>query len=142
MSPWLSRSYTAHMALGSVLLYRMTSMREVHHGHDGYPHTTCVSTSQPQDTLNTGMFLDLGKSTVNDISLCKNYGYVCVWGRPREQGRWGGSKTLQKWNLHIHSFLIYLGWCPFVRTYVMHTRFCEKLDLDPWALDPSPLIFS
>ena len=44
MSPWLLRSYTAHMALGSVLLYRMTSMSEVHHGHDAYPHTTgCVS---------------------------------------------------------------------------------------------------
>ena len=50
VSPWLLRSYTAHMALGSVLLYRITSMREVHHGHDAYPHTTgCVSTSQPQD---------------------------------------------------------------------------------------------
>ena len=59
---WLLRSYTAHMALGSVLLYRMTSKRECHHGHDAYPHTTCcVSTSQPQDTLNTGMYLDLVK---------------------------------------------------------------------------------
>ena len=27
------------------------------------------------------------KSTVNDISLCKNYWYVCVWGRPRPWGR-------------------------------------------------------
>ena len=75
------------MALGSVLFYRMTSKRECNHGHDAYPHRTCcVSTSQPQDTLNTGMYLDLGKSTVNDISLCKNYWYVCVWGRPRGQG--------------------------------------------------------
>ena len=80
-------------------------MRECHHGHDAYPHTTCcVSTSQPQDTLNTGMYLDLGKSTVNDISLCKNYQYV--WGRARNRGLGqgvggqggvkGGSKTLQK----------------------------------------------
>ena len=35
-----------------------------------------------------------------------------------------------------------LGGCPYVRTYVTHTHFCEKLDLDPWALDPSPPIFS
>ena len=81
---WLLGSYTSHMALGSVLLYRMPSKRECHDGHDAYPHRTCcVSTSQPQDTLNTGMYLDLGKSTVSDISLCKNYGYVSMWGRTK-----------------------------------------------------------
>ena len=35
-----------------------------------------------------------------------------------------------------------LGGCPYVCTYVKHARFCEKLDLDPWALDPSPPIFT
>ena len=33
--------------------------------HDAYPHTTgCVSTSQPQEPLNIGMYLDLGKKHI------------------------------------------------------------------------------
>ena len=33
--------------------------------HDACPHTTgCVSTSQPQEPLNIGMYLDLGKKHI------------------------------------------------------------------------------
>ena len=91
------------MALGSVLLYRMTSMREVHHGHDAYPHTTCcVSTSQPQDTLNTGMYLDLGKKhskwhkSMQKLSICVGQGQeqgVGGKGLGSRGGSWNSSQV-------------------------------------------------
>ena len=35
-----------------------------------------------------------------------------------------------------------LGGRPYVRHDVTHAHFYQKLDLDPWALDPSPPILS
>ena len=52
------RSYTAHMALGSVLFTGWRSMWEVHHGHDAYPHTTCLAAS---GHIEHWMYLDLGE---------------------------------------------------------------------------------
>ena len=56
-------------------------------------------------------------------------------------GWWVFMKSLQKSIVHIYSCLICLGGRPYVRHDVTHARFYQKLDLDPWALDPSPPIF-
>ena len=58
----------------------------------------------------------------------------------------GGMKSLQKSILHIYSSLGRVGRCPQVPP-LHHTCpfLSKKLDLDtfdPWALDPSPPIFS
>ena len=44
-------------------------------------------------------------------------------------------KFLQKSIVHIYSCLICLGGRPYIRNDVTHTRFYQKLDLDP-HIDP------
>ena len=56
-------------------------------------------------------------------------------------GAWGGwvffMKSLQKSIVHIYSCLICLGGHPYLHHDVTHACFYQKLDLDPWSLDPS-----
>ena len=75
----------------------------------------------------------------------------------QNQGVGAGGWGLGGWGLGVGFFYeisseincthIYLsdmlgGGHPYVRHDVTHTHFRQKLDLDPWAMDPSPPIFS
>ena len=64
------------------------------------------------------------------------------WGWWGLGGWWVFMKSLQKSIVHIYSCQICLGGRPYVRHDITHAHFYQKLDLDRWALDPSPLIFS